>query len=475
MDHYEELDAFLESHKGDYEEISDRIWAFAEPRFQEYRSSALQQEYLAKQGFEIKADLAGEQTAFLAEYGSGKPVIAFLGEFDALSGLSQAADRTERIPLKEGKEGHGCGHNLLGTAALAATAALKNTMEQQGLTGTIRYYGCPAEESASGKAYLVRDGYFDDCDLALTWHPSSYTKATNRGSLANMKAFFQFHGRPSHASSAPERGRSALDAVELMNVGANFLREHMIPEARIHYAITDAGGDAPNVVQGEAQVLYNVRAPKITQVQELYERVCDVARGAALMTGTTVDIRLAAVCADYIPNPVILSVMDQHIKKTYPIAYDDSDYEYAEQFKQLLTPEDQKELREFANKLYGKTVAEEILKRSIFDLPAEIEKNAGGVGSTDVGDVSWVIPTGQFTGVTMAQGTPGHTWQLTAQGKSDLAHKGLLAAAKVLARTGYDFLTNPALVEEAAASFKESLGGETYPNLLPKDMKPEIW
>ncbi len=475
MSRYEELDSFLENHKRDYEEISDRIWAFAEPRFREYRSSALQQEYLGKHGFTVRADLAGEETAFLAEYGSGKPVIAFLGEFDALSGLSQAADRTERVPLKEGKEGHGCGHNLLGTAALAAAVALKDSMEQHGIAGTIRYYGCPAEESASGKAYLVRDGYFSDCDLALTWHPSSYTKATNRASLANMKAFFHFHGKPSHASSAPERGRSALDAVELMNVGANFLREHVIPEARIHYAITDAGGDAPNVVQGEAKVLYNVRAPKITQVQELYERVCDVARGAALMTGTSVDIELAAVCSDYIPNPVILNVLDHHIKEIYPIAYEPEDYKYADSFKQLLSQEDRKDLKKFATDLYGEQKAEKLLQKAIFDLPAELERNAGGVGSTDAGDVSWVIPTGQFTGVTMAQGTPGHTWQLTAQGKSELAHKGLLAAAKVLARAGYDFLTKPELVEEASEAFKESLGGEVYPNLLPEDMKPKIW
>ena len=260
-----------------------------------------------------------------------------------------------------------------------------------------------------------------------------------------------------------------------MNVGANFLREHVIPEARIHYAITDAGGDAPNVVQGEAQVLYNVRAPKITQVQELYERVCDVARGAALMTGTSVDIELVAACSDYIPNPVILNVLDHHIKEIYPIAYEPEDYKYADSFKQLLSQEDRKDLKRFATDLYGEQKAEDLLQKAIFDLPADLEKNAGGVGSTDVGDVSWVIPTGQFTGVTMAQGTPGHTWQLTAQGKSNLAHKGLLAAAKVLARAGYDFLTRPELVEEASAAFKESLGGKVYPNLLPEDMKPRIW
>ena len=286
MDHTDEyIKEILEkidSKKGYYAEISNKIWEFAEPRFQEYRSSELLQHVLKQAGFSIKADLAGEKTAFIAEYGSGKPVIAFLGEFDALPGLSQKADVAERIPVHTDSCGHGCGHQLIGTGTLASAIALKDFMKEHNLQGTIRYYGCPAEENAGGKAFLVRDGYFNDCDLAFCWHPEQGRRACYGSTKANFRVFFTFHGTSAHASMCPELGRSALDAVELMDVGVNYMREHMIDEARIHYAITDTGGDAPNVVQSRAQVLYAIRAPKITQVKELYNRVCNIARGAAV-------------------------------------------------------------------------------------------------------------------------------------------------------------------------------------------------
>ena len=310
MDEYiKEISEKIEDKKEYYAKISDKIWEYAEPRFQEYKSSELLQQTLKKEGFSIKSNLAGEETAFIAEYGSGKPVIGFLGEFDALPGLSQKADTTERIPEEKTSDskyesvperekkqnpgtgytdncGHGCGHQLIGTGTLAAVIALKDFMKEHNLKGTIRYYGCPAEENAGGKAFLVRDGYFDDCDLALCWHPEQGRRACYGSTKANFRVFFTFHGTPAHASMCPELGRSALDAVELMDVGVNYMREHMIDEARIHYAITDTGGDAPNVVQSRAQVLYAIRAPKITQVKELYNRVCNIAKGAALMTET---------------------------------------------------------------------------------------------------------------------------------------------------------------------------------------------
>ena len=260
MDHTDEyikeISEKIDSKKDYYAEISNKIWEFAEPRFQEYRSSELLQHVLKQAGFSIKADLAGEKTAFIAEYGSGKPVIAFLGEFDALPGLSQKADAAERIPANTGSCGHGCGHQLIGTGTLASVIALKDFVKEHNLQGTIRYYGCPAEENAGGKAFLVRDGYFNDCDLALCWHPEQGRRACYGSTKANFRVFFTFHGTSAHASMCPELGRSALDAVELMDVGVNYMREHMIDEARIHYAITDTGGDAPNVVQSRAQVLY---------------------------------------------------------------------------------------------------------------------------------------------------------------------------------------------------------------------------
>ena len=285
----------IEESHAEYTRISDEIWGYAEPRFQEEQSSRLQQEYLKSRGFSIRADLAGEKTAFIAEYGSGKPVIAFLGEFDALSSLEQEADCTERRPIPGKENGHGCGHHLLGTASVAAVDGLKAWMEEKKLSGTIRYYGCPAEENAGGKAFLVRDGFFDDCDIALTWHPYALNKVMKGGfHLANFRVFFTFHGISSHAAGAPELGRSALDAVEIMDIGVNYMREHMIDAARVHGAITNSGGIAPNVIPSEAQILYAIRAPKVTQVKKLYERMCDIAKGAALITGTTVEIKQVA-------------------------------------------------------------------------------------------------------------------------------------------------------------------------------------
>lgn len=263
----DEIEGLIGKRSQAYTDISDAIWGFAEPRFQERESSRIQQEYLSSRGFSVRANLAGEETAFIAEYGSGKPVIAFLGEFDALSSLQQEPDQTEHCPIAGKENGHGCGHHLLGTASAAAADALKTYMEEHKLAGTIRYYGCPAEENAGGKAYLVRDGYFDNCDIAITWHPYTMSKVMKGGfHLANFRAFFTFHGISSHAAGAPELGRSALDAVEIMDIGVNYMREHMIDAARVHGAITNSGGIAPNVIPSEAQILYAIRAPKVTQV-----------------------------------------------------------------------------------------------------------------------------------------------------------------------------------------------------------------
>ena len=304
------ISELVEKQKDTYTSMADEIWGYAEPRFQEYESSRVQQEYLASRGFSIRADLAGEKTAFIAEWGSGKPVLAFLGEFDALSSLQQEADCTERRPIAGKTDGHGCGHHLLGTASVAAVDALKSYMEEKDLKGTIRYYGCPAEENAGGKAYLVRDGYFNDCDIAITWHPSTTNKTMGDDKfLANFRVFFTFHGISSHAAGAPELGRSALDAVEIMDIGVNYMREHMIDAARVHGAITNTGGIAPNVIPAEAQILYAIRAPKVTQVKKLYERMCDIAKGAALITGTTVDIRQVAAYSNVIGNDVLEEVM----------------------------------------------------------------------------------------------------------------------------------------------------------------------
>ena len=475
MDYRKFISDYIEKNSADFTKISDDIWEYAEPRFQEFKSSKAQQDYMTSQGFRLQVDLAGEETAFIAEYGSGKPIIAFLGEFDSLSGLSQEADVDKHTPITPGGEGHGCGHNLLGVAALAATVSLKELMAENKLPGTIRYYGCPAEENAGGKGYLVRDGYFNDCDIALTWHPGTINKVTGNGSLANFRVFFDFHGTSSHAAGAPHLGRSALDAVELMNVGVNYMREHMIDEARIHYAVTNTGGTAPNVVQSDAQVLYAIRAPKVGMVKELFERVSDIAKGAALMTQTKVDIRQVAAYSDYIGNNTMAENLGNHMDHFLPLEYSAEEKAYAARFKNVITELDKANLKSSVEKLVGKQKAKDIIDEPIFNFLAPYRSNSGSGGSTDVGDVSWVVPTGQFSAATWAAGTAGHSWQIVAQGKSSIAHKGMLLAAKVMACTGFDYLTNPALVEKAKQTWLEMLDGETYPNPLPPHVKPGLW
>ena len=473
-----EIGALVQDRKQAYTAMSDRIWGFAEPRFQERESSRIQQEYLSSRGFSVRADLAGEETAFIAEYGSGKPVIAFLGEFDALSSLQQEPDQTEHCPIAGKENGHGCGHHLLGTASAAAADALKTYMEEHNLAGTIRYYGCPAEENAGGKAYLVRDGFFNDCDAAITWHPSTTNKTMMADKyLSNFRVFFTFHGISSHAAGAPELGRSALDAVEIMDIGVNYMREHMIDEARVHGAITNPGGIAPNVIPSEAQILYAIRAPKVTQVKKLYERMCDIARGAALITGTTVDIKQVAAYSNVIENDTLEDIMYENMRHFVPIGYTEEELAYARRFQEVITELDKEGLKDLISILSGrdKEKKRQMEESPMLDFVLERHVSFGGGGSTDVGDVSWVVPTGKVDINCYAAGTALHSWQAVAQGKAPAAHKGMLTAAKIMACTGAELLEKPELLERIKEDWLEKLDGETYPDPLPKDVKPEIW
>ncbi len=475
-DFRKEIGAMIDQRSSEYTKISDAIWEYAEPRFQEYESSKLQQKFLESRGFSIRADLAGEKTAFIAEWGSGKPILAFLGEFDALSSLQQEADCTERHPIEGKTNGHGCGHHLLGTASVAAVDVLKSYMEEKGLKGTIRYYGCPAEENAGGKAYLVRDGFFNDCDIAISWHPNTTNKTTGADKfLANFRVFFTFHGISSHAAGAPELGRSALDAVEIMDVGVNYMREHMIDAARVHGAITNTGGIAPNVIPAEAQVLYAIRAPKVTQVKKLYERMCDIAKGAALITGTTVDIRQVAAYSNVIGNETLEEVMDRNLDYFIPIGYTEEELAYARKFKEVVTGLDKEGLKDMIAHVVGKDKRKEVSDMPLLDFKLNRSVSYGGGGSTDVGDVSWVVPTVQTNVCCYAAGTALHSWQAVAQGKSSAAHKGMLTAAKVMACTGVDLLEHPKLIEKAHEDWLAELDGETYPNPLPPEVKPGLW
>jgi aminobenzoyl-glutamate utilization protein B len=435
--------------------ISDQIWEFSETRYQEFRSSELLCGALEEEGFQVERRAGGMETAFVGSYGSGKPVIAILGEYDALNGMSQKAGVTVQEPIAKGGDGHGCGHNLLRAGSLAAAMAVRHYMEQHGTKGTVRYYGCPAEEGGSGKAHMVKAGLFDDVDIALTWHPWDENLAYNCRMLATCQVYYKFTGVSTHASFSPHLGRSALDAVELMNVGANFLREHIVPEARLHYAITNAGGSAPNVVQAEAEVLYKIRAPKNHQVKEIMDRVQDIARGAALMTGTQMEMRIDSASADLIPNVTLGSLMHEQFERIGAESYTEEELAFAKAIQATFSPEEKKALQ----------------TRSTLPLSTRVEPYSETIGflpaSTDVGDVSWIVPTGQIYAATCALGTVPHTWQMVTQGKSSIAHKGVLLAGKVIAATVVQLMENPETIIRAKAEHRKQLGEESYISLIP--------
>ena len=437
--------------------VADSLWETPELAFAEHRSSATLIAALKQEGFRVEENLAGIPTAFSGTFGSGSPVIGILGEFDALSGLGQESGALCQKP--DGKEnGQGCGHNLLGTASLGAAMAAKRFLETSGAPGTVIYYGCPGEEGGSGKAFMARDGVFDCLDAALCWHPDSVTDVRNNSSLANYQVLYCFDGRAAHAAEAPDEGRSALDAVELMNVGANFLREHMLPSARLHYAITDAGGRSPNVVQPHAEVLYLIRSPRNDQVKALYERVNDIAKGAALMTGTKESHIFIKACSNLVQN-------DTMQRDLYRI------------MQEITPPEPSAESLAYAKELTEKTMMG--VKNSDPEHPIHWElapyQEAEGLefGSTDVGDVSWVCPTAQIHTATWAAGTPGHSWQVVAQGKLPLAHEMTRYAAKVLGAEAVELLTNPELLQKAKEEHRKKVGPKGYQPPIPKDVRPK--
>ncbi len=472
-----DIKTYIDKNQDLFIRINDKIWEYAETRFEEYKSAKLICDTLEKAEFKVDKNLADMETAFIAEYGSGKPIIGILGEYDALSGLSQVGGITEQKSLEPGAPGHGCGHNVFAAATVAAVMAIKEFLKEKNLSGTIRYYGCPAEEGGSGKAYMARAGLFDDLDLALTWHPGGYNAIMSMSSLANYQVYYRFFGRAAHAAGSPHLGRSALDALELMNVGVNFLREHVIPEARMHYAITNTGGTAPNVVQAEAEVLYLIRAPELDYVKEMYERINDIAKGAALMTGTKVEIVFDKACSNMIPNHtlghLLLDSLNNVVKE---ISYTDKEISYASEMQETfpggsspikkLLPLLDEEGKKIAKRLEHKSLCDEVLPYIKYDSPMS--------GSTDVGDVSWVTPTAQFSAVCCALGTPGHSWQYVAQNNTSIAHKGVLIAGKTLALTTAQLFENEELIKKAQTEHIENLDGRKYECPIPEDVKPAV-
>lgn len=459
-------------------DASDRVWNVPETAFQEFKSTEILCELLEKEGFAVEKNLAGIATAFSGRFGSGKPVIGFLGEYDALSGLSQVEDLFEKKPIADGEPGHGCGHNLLGVGSVAAAIAMKEYLEKNGKEGTVVFYGCPGEEGGSGKGFMARDGVFDELDFAVSWHPSDLNEVVVGSSLANYQIYYRFYGVSSHAAGCPELGRSALDAVELMNTGVQYLREHVIQEARIHYAITNTGGFSPNVVQPFAEVLYLIRAPKNDQVKEIYERINDIARGAALMTGTRMELQFVKACSNLVDNTTMEEVMQKNLESIEFEPYTEEELAYAKQMQDTFGGSKlniQDILKRYEKS--HKAMAEEVLTPHLNDvictaiLPL-MDTETPMAGSTDVGDVSWVCPTVQVNVCTEAFGTPGHSWQIVAQGKSTIAHKGMVFAGKVMAATAIDMYENPELIEKAKEELAKRVGPEGYVAPIPAGIRP---
>lgn len=442
----------LQNRYDEYKKIALQIWDYAEVGYKEEKSSSLLQQTLSNNGFTIQKAVAGIPTAFIASYGSGTPVVAILGEFDALPGLSQEAI-PEKKPLPGKIAGHACGHHLFGTASVAAATAIKKLMEEKKLNGTIRFYGCPAEEGGSGKVFMVREGLFKDVDVVIHWHPSDANGTTMTSALANKSAKFLFHGISSHAAASPERGRSALDGIEAMNNMVNMMREHIPQEARIHYVITN-GGKAPNVVPDLAEVYYYVRHPKKEEVIRIFDRVVKAANGAATGTETTVDYNIIGGTHDLLLNSTLAEIMQNNLEKVGGVSLTNEEIEFGKKLQAGL----------------GFTVP--ALGTSAMVKPLKTEETSGG-GSTDVGDVSYVVPTVGMRAATWIPGTPAHSWQAVACGGTEIATRGMMVAAKTMALTAIDLFTTPAIIVKAKEEFKKDMGDYKYRALLG-DIKPAL-
>lgn len=468
MENADQIWRYVDDKRQPFIELSDRVWGMPETCYTETRSVAEHVAELNRQGFRVTENLANIPTAVMGEAGEGGPVIAFLGEYDALPGLSQEAGVAEYSPMPGSGNGHGCGHNLLGSASMLAATAMKDFLAEKKMAGRVRYYGCPAEEGGAAKAFMVREGAFEDVDIAITWHPNGFWEVAEALSLANTRIDFAFKGRASHAAASPHLGRSALDAVELMNVGVNYMREHMPSDARIHYAMIDSGGIAPNVVQANARVRYSVRARELPEMLELLERVKNIARGAALMTGTEVEIHVLSAVSNLLANTPLEDTMYGVMQRLGGPDYDAADKAFAAKIQGTLSAQD---IANAYRRVGAKAAPGETLHEGL--VPPNKDRVVM-IGSTDVGDVSWVVPTVQAHGATYAIGTPGHSWQLTAQGKSPAAHKGMVHVAKIMAATGVEALLNPELIAKAKADLAGRTAVNPYVSPIPAGVEPPI-
>ena len=457
--------------------LAKEIWNYAELSYEEVRSAAALMEALKKEGFAIEEGIVGIPTAFTATFqnGSGKPVVGFLAEYDALAGLSQKAGCPVQEAVEPGGAGHGCGHNLLGAGCYAAAVALKDYLVKENKDGTVIFFGCPAEEGAGAKQFIARAGYFDNVDFAYTWHPETINEVGSKGSVAIMGANFTFTGVAAHAGAEPHLGRSALDAVELMNVGCNYLREHMIDAARIHYAYSDAGGSAPNVVQSCAVIKYEVRAPKVSQVQELLTRVVDVAKGAALMTGTKMQYEITMAFSDYTANRTLGAVVDQCFRELGAPDWTEEDYDLAAGFLRTYPRSTMAGIREKLGTYFAPEELDKALEKPLDSMvhPFNPKETGYNSGSTDVGDVGYATPTVMFHVATACLGNVGHSWQNTAFACSGIGMKGMLRAAEVMTLSAIRTMAQPELIWKAKEELIRKNGGK-YRCPLPDYVVPPI-
>lgn len=441
----------IESKRQTYEEASLKIWHLAEVGYQEEKSSKILQDLLQKEGFSVEAGVAEIPTAFIATYGSGEPVIGIMGEFDALPGISQQAT-SSKAPLIEGGAGHACGHHLFGVASAAAAIAAKSWLADRGGSGTIKFYGTPAEEGGSGKVYMARAGLFDDCDAVLHWHPGDGNGANPSTTLANKTGKFRFYGVSAHASGAPERGRSALDAVESMNFMVNMMREHTTEDTRIHYVIT-SGGKAPNVVPDFAEVYYYVRHPDPQEVKSLWQRLENAANGAALGTDTKVEIEVTGGVYNVLPNETLQQIVYENLKVIGGFSYTEEETQFAEEISKTL----------------GKSAKALNTTNEIAPYQYYVVK-----ASTDVGDVSWTVPTAGMRAATWVPGTAAHSWQAVAAGGTSIGQKGMMVAAKTLAMTMAELIDKPAVLQKVRVEFDAKRGDDFVYEALVGDRGPAL-
>ena len=456
--------------------LSDRIWEFAELSMMEVQSTNAYLEILEAEGFTVHKNLCGMATAFAGSYGEGRPVIGILGEYDALSGLSQVPGITTKQPLVEGGCGQGCGHNLLGAASLGAAIAVKEAIKAGHLKGTVVFYGCPGEEGCAGKTFMARDGQFRNLDAALTWHPSDVNEVSTGSNAASIQVEYSFTGTAAHAANDPHLGRSALDAAELMNVGVQFLREHMEAKCAVHYSFADAGGLSPNVVQPTAKLIYMVRGETVRKAKALLKRVTNIARGAALMTDTEMEWRQIDGTSSTVSNEVLEALLYRNMLEAPLPHYSEDEITFAAGLRTTYQvaglpgsrTEENRQIRSFVlDKTHqGRTA----VNNFVIPYYPSCHFNPG---SSDVGDVSWLTPTAQFEAVTWPSGCPGHSWQTVSTGRTTMAHKGLLYAAKALAGAVADLMEDPDLVAQARAEFRETTA-EGYDCPISKDIVPTI-